>query len=232
MENSKKLSFSQSCQTISLKKSEIFMSSFPGKIVFGEPNFSGYSKSKSFQYKHIEFLDLYLSLLKIVHFFATTSNIDDKGLILTISENTVYFWSGKIFENAKVIEKVVKFGIEFNSNIIYEIIFNAEQFNEFVHILAQLMFSCLCLKSFERQFLEDFANEIPITKLITLTNKRKIKEAIQNSNQKEKIDDVIKENLIELLLYYNELIILFKKIQSLHNPKINESNRIEAILND
>jgi hypothetical protein len=89
--NSKELSFSKSCQTISLKKSEIFMSSFPGKIVFGEPNFIGYSKSNSFQYKHVQFLDLYLSVLKIVHFFATTSNIDDKGSILSISENTIYF---------------------------------------------------------------------------------------------------------------------------------------------
>jgi hypothetical protein len=228
MENSKELSFSKSCQTISLKKSEIFMSSFPGKIVFGEPTFIGYSKSNSFQYKHIQFLDLYLSLLKIVHFFASTSNIDDKGSILIISENTIYFWSGKIFENRKVIEKVVKLGIEFDSNIIYEIIFNAEQFNEFVYIFAQLMLSCLCLKSFEKQFLEDIANKTPITKLITLTDKRKIKKVIQN----EKIDDIIKENLIDLLLYYNELIILFKKIQSLHNPQINESNRIEAILND
>jgi len=207
------------------------MSSFPGKIVFGEPNFIGYDKSNSFQYKHIQFLDLYLSLLKIVNFFATASNIDDKGQILTCSENTIYFWSGKIFEKSKVTQKVVKLGKEYDSNITYELILDAEQFNEFVYIFAKLMFSCLCLKSFERQFLEDFANEIPITKLITLTDKRMINQVIQNQKQKQKIDDVIEQNLIELLLYYHELMILFKKIQSLNNPKINESNRIEAILN-
>ncbi len=227
----KELNFSKSCQTISLKKSDIFMSSFPGKIVFGEPNFIGYDKSNSFQYKHIQFLDLYLSLLKIVNFFATASNIDDKGQILTCSENTIYFWSGKIFEKSKVTQKVVKLGKEYDSNITYELILDAEQFNEFVYIFAKLMFSCLCLKSFERQFLEDFANEIPITKLITLTDKRMINQVIQNQKQKQKIDDVIEQNLIELLLYYHELMILFKKIQSLNNPKINESNRIEAILN-
>jgi hypothetical protein len=227
----KELNFSKSCQTISLKKSDIFMSSFPGKIVFGEPNFIGYDKSNSFQYKHIQFLDLYLSLLKIVNFFATASNIDDKGQILTCSENTIYFWSGKIFEKSKVTQKVVKLGKEYDSNITYELILDAEQFNEFVYIFAKLMFSCLCLKSFERQFLEDFVNEIPITKLITLTDKRMINQVIQNKKQKQKIDDVIEQNLIELLLYYHELIILFKKIQSLNNPKINESNRIEAILN-
>ncbi len=232
MENSKELKFSKSCQTISLKNSEIFMSSFPGKIVFGEPNFIGYSKSNSFQYKHNQFLDFYLSLLKIVNFFATTSNIDDKGSVLSFNENTIYFWSGKVFENAKVIQKVVKLGIEFDSNITYEIIFNAEQFNEFVNIFAKLMFSCLCLKSFERQFLEDFANEMPLTKLITLNDKRKIIQVIQNKKQKEKIDDVIEQNVVELLLYYNELIILFKKIQSLNNPKMNESSRIELILKE
>ncbi len=108
-----------------------------------------------------------------------------------------------------MIQKILKLGIEIDSNITYEIIFNAEQFNEFVNIFAKLMFSCLCLKSFERQFFEDFANEMPITKLITLNDTKKIKQVIQNKKQEEKIDDVIEQNLVELILYYNELIILF-----------------------
>ncbi len=94
------------------------------------------------------------------------------------------------------------------------------------------MFSCLCLKSFERQFLEDFADEISLSKIVTLNEKKKIKNIIQHFKDQKQINSVIEMNLIELVLHYNELIILYKKIKSLNNAEVNPINRIEAILND
>jgi len=230
MDSFKELNFSESCQTLSLRKSDIFLSSFPGKIVFGQPNFIGYSKTNSFQYKHNQFFNFYLSIINIVNFFASNLN-EEKGLILTVSENTIYFWCGKIVESDKVSQKVVKLGIEFDSNILFEIILNGEQFNELIYIFSNLIFSCLCLKSFERQFLEDFADEISICKLITLNEKKKIKHVLKSFKEQKKINSVVEMNLVQLVLYYNELIILYKKMKSLNNPEINNINRIEAILN-
>jgi hypothetical protein len=98
-----KMKFADSCQTLSLKTSEIFISSFPGKIVFGEPNSLGYSNLQSFQYKHHQFLNLYLSFVNIVQFFASNSNNTEKGLILT-QEVKIQF----IFGVVKVLFKKIK----------------------------------------------------------------------------------------------------------------------------
>jgi len=76
------------------------------------------------------------------------------------------------FPRPNRIQKIVKLGIEIDSNITYEIIFNAEQFNEFVNIFAKLMFCCLCLKSFEKQFLED----VGCVPFLILNWERKIKK--------------------------------------------------------
>jgi hypothetical protein len=232
MSSEEKLKFSESCQTLSLKKSEIFMSSFAGKIVIGEPNYLGYLDSQSFQFKHNEFLDLYLSLVKIVQYFACDSNIEDKGLILTPSENIIYFWSGKVVQKNQNTEKVVKLGKEINDNITFEIILNIDQFNEVVYTFSLLMLTCLCLKSTEIEVIEDITEELSITRLLSFKRKKVCSRYLKEYIKAKEIDNISDYNLCQLLIYYNELIIIYKKIKSMINPVIHEIHRIESILKD
>lgn len=227
------MKFADSCQTLSLKTSDIFISSFPGKIVFGEPNCKGYKTGKTFQYRHSEFFSLYTSIVKIVQYLAVTSNNQDKGVILTRNAKTVYFWIGTCIEEpeSRETEKAVKLGIELNSNIIFEVILNSEQLNELIYAFSLLMFSCLCLKSNEREFLENVTNELSIVNIINIKKQRESRTYIKKVIKERQIDSVTSENLYQLLIYYNEIIILYKKIKSLHNSEINEDRRIEAILN-
>jgi hypothetical protein len=222
--------FSETCQTICLKYSDLFLSSYPGKVIFGHPKYSGYLKLKSFQYQHNEFFNLYLGLIQIVQFFAGAKS-DEKGLILSKTENINYFWIGKsVSENGKDGNKIVKFGIEYNLNIIYEIIMNMKQFNEFISVFSSLMLSCLCLKSSEREYIEAFANEVTLSNIVNFSNKRVRKEVFQKFKQSRNINSVHEQNIIDLLLHYNELIIIFKKIKSLNITEINDLKRIEVML--
>jgi hypothetical protein len=231
MEKKNEFLFSESCQTICLSKSDVFVSSFPGKVVFGEPNFLGYLVLKNFQFKHYEFFNLYLSLIKIVQFFATSSQ-EEKGLILQKTLNTIYFWSGAFLqENGKNPYKIIKFGIEFDFNIVFEIVMNVEQFNELILQLPNFMLSCLCLKSEELNHIESFANEMTLSNLVSFNNVKMRKNIFKiYKNLFQNINSVSEPNLINLFVHYNELIIIYKKMKSLYNHKINDTNRIEEIL--
>ncbi len=222
--------FSDSCETICLKQSDVFLSSFPGKVIFGKPKCFGYSNLKSFQYKHNEFIHLYLAIVQIVQFFAKNKN-DDKGLILTKNDNITYFWIGKSVEqNGKDGNKIVKFGIEFQLNIVFEIIMNMNQFNEFICVFSNLMLSCLCLKSCEREYIEAYAYETTLSNIINFFDKKVRKNVFQQFKRSRNIDSVHEQNLVDLFLHYTELIILFKKMKSLNNSEINDQSRIELIL--
>jgi hypothetical protein len=227
------MKFAESCLTLSLKNSEIFISSFPGKIVFGEPNSYGYINSKSFQYNHHQFFNLYLSFVNIIHFFASSSNENDKGLILTQSQNTIYFWTGKIVvQENQVNKRVIKFGLEIDDNITFEIILTSEQFNELVYAFSTLILSCLCLKSFERQFIEEITEELSIIKLLSFKNKKVSNKAFRELMKSKNIDIINESNILQLMVYYNEIIILYKKIKNMYNLELIEVNRIDAILKD
>jgi hypothetical protein len=227
----KEFSFLDTCQTVCLKKSDVFLSSFPGKIVFGEPSSTGFSKLRSFQFKHHEFFNLYLALVQIVQFFANNENTEEKGPILIQDEKIVYFWCGKNVLQGNDVKKIVKFGIECDFNIVFEVILDSEQFNELVSVFSKLMFSCLCLKSFEKEFLENLTNELTITNLVELQAKENQKSILKKTKLNKIVNSINEQNLLDLVLYYNEFLILFKKIKSLIYSDILELNRIEAILN-
>jgi hypothetical protein len=227
------MKFCDSSQTYCLKQSEIFISSFPGKIVFGLVNQNGYKKQKYFEFGSYFFFNFYLSVVKIVEFFATDLKTEDKGLITSQTE-TSYYWIGKSVVQDKKSTKVIKLGIEsLKTDGGFEIVFNINQFNEFVKLFYKLIFPCLCLKTFERELFESVSLKslsfvINLDKVETCKSYLKTFEKAKNI----KIDSVEELNLVDLLIYYNELIILYKKLKSLYNPTNPlEENRLEAILN-
>jgi hypothetical protein len=224
------MNFSATSQTYCLKENNIFISSFPGKIVFGLTSQIGYEKLKHFEFQYYHILNFFLAVVKIVQFFATAE--EEKGLILDLKDK-IYFWSGKsVIEDGKPI-KIVKFGIECKGNISFEIVFNTSGFNNFIHVFTQLIFPCLCLKSLERQLFESAANK-SITYIVNLKNLTICESFLKSfeNEQRIEIDDLTKRNLIDVLIYYKEIILLYKKLKSLYNStESEEGSRLESILN-
>ena len=124
--------FENTCKTVSSKNSDIFISAFPGKLVFGEVNHNGYKKLKYFRFLHFEIFNLYLALLNIIKYIGSSSNIlEDKGIIIT-KEEVTYYWLGKLMENNNFSQKVIVFAIEQKFETVFEKLFTIEQINDLI----------------------------------------------------------------------------------------------------
>jgi hypothetical protein len=226
MEGEEKYHFAESCYTIALQKEDLFMSAFPGKVIFGETNSIGFKKEKCFVFLHYQIIHFYLSLLNIVSFFASEArNTDEQGQILSLNSTKFYYWIGKNVISDESEIKIVKFGIQSKDEITYEILLNANELNDLIYFLPQIILSALCLKINERNCLEYLSDQS--TALIVSLNQRKKCEKFVT--EKLNIDSVIKSNIIDLFLYYNELMLIIHKLKTLYNHDMRKSN-IEILI--
>ena len=225
MERLKNQSLNKSCKTITLKTTNIFCSAFPGKIVFGNISKQSYSKQNYFEFLSFELFYLYISIVNIIKtFISNENNLPSKNLILKLNEDVSYLWSiSKTNEEQKCIELI----LEFKEEILYKIVFNLDQVNDFVNALSEIILPALCLEIIQRQFF-DFISNQEISIIVGLDNQKGL--LILNEFKKMNnidIDQIEELNIIEIIIYYRELIIIYKKIKSLINPI---SDRIEALL--
>ena len=226
--------FEKSCKTIALKLSNIFISALPGKIVFGEVNAEGFINLKYFIFTHFQLFDFYVALLNIIKFISSHEIKDDKGLILHPNEDQVYFWIGKIAIKENIENKLIVIGIEYDSNVVFELQLDSFQLNELIKCFCDSIFSCLCLKSIERDFFKFVTNQNTST-IVSLKNKKMLKTLLSNfeTANEDKIGDILKNNLCELTNYYYELLIISQKMKSLYNDEVNlenEKRRIATLL--
>ena len=116
MDGSQNQQVSLSCKTVLLKKSEVFLSAFPGKIIFGHIIEENYPKLQYFQFFHFEFFKLYLSLVEIINncIIEENSEIKKTDLIIKLSDEVSYFWCIEIGDI-----KLIQFVLEYKSIINY-----------------------------------------------------------------------------------------------------------------
>ena len=102
--------------------------------------------------------------------------------------------------------------------------------NELINIFSQSVLSILCLKPIEKQILEILILE-PTSVLITLKDFKSCETLITSLTLKNTllIDSIQLSNLIDIVIYYNELLIVLQKLKSMHNP-VDGNRHIEAIL--
>ena len=205
MDGSQNQCIGLSCKTTVLKKCDIFISAFPGKVIFGHIVEDNYPKLQYFQFFHFQLFKLYLSLVEIINNSITeeSSEIKKTDLIIKLSDEVSYFW---IIEIGDI--QLIQFVLEFKNIINYKLSFTLDQLNDFIYCLSVSILPCLCLKHLERDFLE-YITEQEISKIlndtkdnfILLLNDFKLKQNIR-------IDLISQANLADLIPYYKELIII------------------------
>ena len=205
MDGSQNQQVSLSCKTVLLKKSEVFLSAFPGKIIFGHIIEENYPKLQYFQFFHFEFFKLYLSLVEIINncIIEENSEIKKTDLIIKLSDEVSYFWCIEIGDI-----KLIQFVLEYKSIINYKLNFTLDQLNDLIYSLSVSILPCLCLKHLERDFLEYIAEQ-EISKILNFTRENFI--LLLNDfklKQNTQIDLICQPNLADLMLYYKELIII------------------------
>lgn len=229
--DSKDFNFSNSCKTLISQNSEIFVSAFPGKIIFGNVNQVGYQKFKYFKFNHFEIFNFFVALTNIFKFLSdsTTRNTGNRGVILTLNNFEVYYWMVKDLFINNSNQKQIVFGIEKQSEVVFELNLTLKELNELINIIAQTILSCLCLKSIEKQLLESVTLQ-STEDILALKDHKTCEKFIKHFEEINKfsIDSVQISNLLDTVIYYNDLLIIIQKLKSMYNPEVD--NRIEAIL--
>ena len=159
---------SHSYKTILLKTSNLFVSAFPGKLIFGGLCLENYIKFQFFQFFIFDLLHLFISLVTIIKKIScedkSETNFD--GIIIKINEELRYLWS--ISPKTPNADLKVFFTVELKSKLVYQIEFNLDQLNDFINGLSETILPCLTLKNIERQFFY-FVSQQHITEIVQLT---------------------------------------------------------------
>lgn len=215
-----------SCETFALLKTPYFISSFPSYILFGKTEINEhYSEGSVFK---INFSDAYKLLVNILYICSFLgSDLDSSKGLISKNDHEQYCWSA--YTDPKG-DKLIKFEIQKNSELTFEIIFNVTEYNNFLYLFQRCLLSCLCLKEVEEEF---------ITFVIENEECHDIFEARSNVQKcKKMIVDFFKttenskkyshSSLIEKLKYYNDVILIMKQLFSIRVPEENHASLILA----
>lgn len=207
---------SLSCETFALLKTPNFISAFPSYILFGETISN--IKYKENKFLKINFHEAHKVLMNIFYIGSFLSSELDysKGIILKKPEE-VYYWNGLTLQTEDRIEKYIKIGIEKQSEFIFEILFSAEEFNNFLFLFKRCLLASLCLKEEEEQFIiKTVETQTCETILAAKTDAQKIRSFIDQFFNNSFFEKPLKlSTFTEIFIYYNDIILILKQLASL-----------------
>ena len=229
-------SIEKSFLTFSLNKDYLFISAYPGFIVFGEVKSNNYATFKYFHLSHNELYVFYENIVKIVCFLGNQSLSEDQNTIFCkTNDNLTYLWKGtqEIFGNRVV--KIIKLCIEIDSNnIIFEISMCSNQFNHLLTTLNKMITASLCLKPIEK-YLFMKATSSTVHQILSFQIYQKCKEFVievfKDQSTNYEISIMAVENLIDLLMHYNATLLVVHKIDTLLKDKTKENLKFILMCN-
>jgi len=175
-------SIKNSLVTLSLLKRDFFISSFPGKIVFGEVFDGKFEAYKHFLLFRCNYCKFYEKVVDIVR--ATRDEKRSRDVILA-EDIFTYYW--------QIHETGVKLMIEkFETDLVFSTLFTFEEFNNLLDCFKELLLSSLLLKT----------RDIDIINKISSLDLKQIIE-MQNSSQCEEF-----KKLLAITSDYNQHILV------------------------
>jgi hypothetical protein len=219
-ESLSELHFNKSLQTKVLRKLSVFLSAYPGYIVFGQTYTKFYSQGRYFKFSVFELYKLYTAIIQILTYLTEEKPIITKGLILERDKSAkiVYYWRGISLVIDNIEEKFFAFGIENKNDQNEEIKMNLLEVHNFIQCLKSTITICLCLNNIESEiFLA--ASNLEINRIIKLKAYKERKNFVSNflaeetSYSQSDLQDSFK--FTELLSYYFDIVILLNKLSSM-----------------
>lgn len=216
---------SNSCLNLALKKTDYFMSAFPGKVVFGKCTPNAYKKKQFFEFEVFALYKLYLAIFDIIEHFANEKNLSHKLIQSNFQVN--YFFSVKTVMNYDKSLQIAQFGIEENDEITFQMFLTDTEMNSFIYTLVKIIPFILCMNPIEQQIFEN-ASKQTVKEIYELKNEEKCGLFARNFlTQINKIEN--HAQLTIFLNYYCEIILVFQKLKSLINEEI-EFDNVAAIV--
>jgi hypothetical protein len=205
--------FDKSIQTLALYQQSVFLSVFSSYIVFGEAISTGFKKDCFFKLNFFDLFKLYAEIVKITVFFGSEKE-KDHGIFF-IDNSINYCWYGDTKKKNDSIEKIVSFVLNKNEQKTYELIFTIPEINNFYDVLSRSIIPTLCLKDNEQLLLIE-ASTLSSEAIINLkTDYCQLNSFIDQFCKKHFNQKVRISTFRELLIYYNDVILLVNKLSLL-----------------
>jgi hypothetical protein len=210
------LKFNESLFTTVLKSFSVFLSAFPGFIVFGKTFTTSYPQNCYFKFSPFELYKLYIAIIQILNYFIEDTPKITRGIILERNETTrsVYFWNSTSLIINEKEEKVIFFGIENEDGIILKIKMSLPELHNFINALKSVISLSLCLTTLQNELIIT-ASSLEISTLKKLKNYGDAKSFVEKFIQLNNIqtDEVFK--FIQIIHYYFDIIVLIHKFSTM-----------------
>jgi len=202
-----------------LSNGNLWFSAFLGYIVFGNLIDSFYYETSAFRFDKAEYISLYLTISNIITCIAE-NNEHKASFISRECENVNYIY--EIKRNV-LKEYEISFKLEIAGDVKYSILFHLENFNDFVHIISQLLIPSVSINLRLHQLLQISCNNAEVEDIKNFSVRENCLKFLQNSN----FDHTDHEDFFIYLNYYQELLIIVKKLISMFNPTPKVNNLLK-----
>jgi hypothetical protein len=224
---------SSALESFAMLKCPFFISSFPSYVIFGKTiRNEKYSSGEFFKIKFSDAYKLMVNLLYIGSFLTANDITNSRGLIIENEEDSEnYFWHGITIQKNEEEIKVVKFGIETLGNITFNVVFSVEEINNLIYLFKRCLITCLCLKEHEQDLLLTIANTESCENIVAAKTNTGLAKTLVNQFYRSS-NHIQPENcsfLVELIFYYNDIILIVKQLSALYTPSEDNSAIILAL---
>lgn len=211
------LSTKKALINIALLKKNYFISSFPGKIVFGEIGIKNYISNRHFVIFRCELGEFFEAIVKTYKLICSKDDKRNDDESITLIQNNSYTYLVKV-ENTKVIFKLNKDGESYSSS------FTILEFNNLLDTFKELILTTLLLKDEELIALKEFA----LLDLKTLKSFESTEEITKFLTQNS-FRNVNKSNITIILSLNLDIVIFIHKMNIFVNV---EYRRIDRFLKE
>lgn len=217
--------FENSFLTLNIDKEDVMVSSFPNKVVLGEPFVCGYKKSRSFYFCLHEIKDLFYALSSAIEYI-TFEKDEPKGVILQRTLQESYQWEGleitHVKDNGDIRqERKFKISKEQGDSEKYEILLTFHQTEIIIKIINDLVLSAMCLKFSDRKLIEKFIEK----KLCpNFDNKYHLTMLMMKEKEKENI-----AARVDVMFFYRDILQLLVESNDLRIKLIHPQFFVEGL---
>jgi len=187
------------------------------KYKFRVCNSIEYRSKSFFKFNFCDFFTLFEQITEIVKFLSGSDILDKSGEVYN-SESFKYTWKGNTVSkeiNSKTFqEKFVTFIIDENNINVFELKFSIPQLNNLFYLFSRVMFYTLCLKDIEIELMFETSNN-SLDTIVSLKQNTFAKQFVTAFVTKNLNNRIKKSRFVEILIYYNDLILVVHKLSLL-----------------
>jgi len=192
--------------TMPLRTIALYIAVFPRQIVFGSAENDKIGLKSCIVIDISSMKEFYKCFLLIISNFAKDKIKEVINIDVTSYESCNYSF---IMRDTNAVVMAVTI----NEEAVSQFCLNYPQFNELLHLISEVIFISLNLKSHHMDFLS-FVSKHELTEIVELRNPSKVESFCQKLKAPFDSDLLI---LRTVLLYHLDLIVIFKKLKGFVN---------------